>query len=132
MRDVYGAPIFLCILISLIEYFRLNIGCVSMSPPTTRGQVVTRPAYASDVEAATTKSKIPHRRPQAICTTERLPALFAWALLLITSFSYWICILPAIIQLLPKFLPLLIFHVILFVILCGNFVLATFMDPVSD
>jgi hypothetical protein len=104
-----------------------------MSPPTTRGQVVTRPTYASDVEApATTKSKIHHRRPQTTCTTERLPALFAWALLLITSFSYWICVLPEIILLLPKFLPLLIFHVILFVILCGNFVLATFMDPVRE
>jgi hypothetical protein len=92
---------------------------------------VTRPLYASDVETAT-KFKTHHRRPQKICSTERLPALIAWALLLITSFSYWICILPEIINLLPKFLPILILHVILFVILCGNFVLATFMDPVRD
>jgi hypothetical protein len=102
-----------------------------MSPQASRGQVVTRPSYASDVEART-KSKIHHRRPQKICSTERLPALIAWALLLITSFSYWICILPEIIHLLPKFLPILILHVVLFVLLCGNFVLATFMDPVRD
>jgi hypothetical protein len=102
-----------------------------MSPQTSRGQVVTRPAYVSDVEA-TTKLKAHHRRPQKFCTTERLPAFFAWLLLLSTSFSYWICILPEIFDLLPKFVPILILHCILFVILCGNFVLATFMDPVSE
>ena len=72
-----------------------------------------------------------HRRPQKLCTTERLPALFAWLLLLSTSFTYWICIFPEIIILLPTFLPILILHCILFVLLCANFVLATFMDPVK-
>jgi hypothetical protein len=103
-----------------------------MSPQTSsRGQVVTKPSYASDVEA-TTKLKAHHRRPQKLCTTERLPALFAWLLLLIPSFAYWICILPEIIKLLPTFLPILILHIILFIILCGNFILATFMDPVRE
>jgi hypothetical protein len=102
-----------------------------MSPQTSRGQVVTTPSYMSDVEARI-KSKSQHRRPQKICTTERLPALFAWLLLLTTSFAYWICILPEITNLLPSLLPLLIFHCILFVILCGNFILATFMDPVKQ
>ncbi len=100
-----------------------------MSPQASRGQVVTKPLYASDVEKGN-KLKVHHRRPQEICTTERLPAFIAWALLLITSFSYWICVLPEIINLLPKFLPILILHCILFVFLCGNFILATFMDPV--
>jgi hypothetical protein len=102
-----------------------------MSPQASRGKVVTRPSYASDVET-TTKLKTHHRRPQKLCSTERLPALFAWLLLLSTSFAYWICILPEIIKLLPKFLPFLIAHCILFVILCGNFILATFMDPVRE
>jgi len=101
---------------------------VSMSPQSSREQVVTRPSYESDVEV-TAKLKAHHRRPQKLCSTECLPALFAWLLLLVTSFSYWICILPEIINLLPKFLPIIILHCILFVILCGNFALATFMDP---
>jgi hypothetical protein len=101
-----------------------------MSPQTSRGQVVTRPAYVSDVEA-TTKLKAHHRRPQKFCTTERLPAFFAWLLLLSTSFAYWICILPEILVLLPNLLPIPIIHCILFVLVCANFILATFMDPVN-
>lgn len=102
-----------------------------MSPQASRGQVVTKPTHMSDVEKGT-KSKRPHRRPQKLCTTERLPAVFAWSLLLITSFLYWIFILPEIITLLPTFFPILLLHCILFIILCGNFMLATFMDPVRD
>jgi hypothetical protein len=86
----------------------------------------------SDMTMKTTKIQSHHRREQKFCTTQRLPAFFAWLLLLSTSFSYWICILPEIFDLLPKFVPILILHCILFVILCGNFVLATFMDPVSE
>ena len=102
-----------------------------MSPQASRRQVVTTPSYASDVEAKI-KLKSHHRRPQKFCTTERLPALFAWVLLLSTSFAYWICILPEIMNLLPSLLTLLILHCILFLLLCGNFILATFMDPVRD
>lgn len=102
-----------------------------MSPQASRGQVVTKPSYTPDIEKAT-KLKLHHRRPQKLCTTERLPALFAWLLLLITSFLYWICILPEMITLLPTFYPILILHCILFVLVCGNFVLATFMDPVRE
>jgi hypothetical protein len=102
-----------------------------MSPQASRRQVVTTTSYASDVEV-TTKLKSSHRRPQSLCSTERLPALFAWSLLLCTSFAYWICVLPEIINLLPTFFPILILHCILFVILCGNFILATFMDPVRE
>ncbi|CAF1479479.1 unnamed protein product, partial [Rotaria magnacalcarata] len=32
-------------------------------------------------------------------------------------------------NLLPSYLPIIILHCILFVILSGNFILATFMDP---
>ena len=105
-----------------------------MSPEaTSQRQMVTIPSsYMSDQEVKTKKIQLHHRRPQKLCTTQRLPALFAWLLLLVTSFSYWICILPEIINLLPKFLPIIILHCILFVILCGNFVLATFMDPVRE
>lgn len=102
-----------------------------MPPQASRGNVVTKPSHGSDVEAAT-RRRLPHRRPQKLCTTERLPALIAWALLLITSFAYWICVLPEIINLLPKLLSIIILHCILFVFLCGNFLLATFMDPVRD
>jgi glucan phosphoethanolaminetransferase (alkaline phosphatase superfamily) len=102
-----------------------------MSPQASRRQVVTTPSYTSDVEA-TTKLKAHHRRPQEFFSTERLPALIAWLLLLTTSFAYWICILPEINNLLPKFLPILVLHCILFVVLCGNFILATFMDPVRE
>ncbi|CAF4772096.1 unnamed protein product, partial [Rotaria sp. Silwood1] len=99
-----------------------------MSPQASRQQMVTKSSYVSDVEAQT-KLKSHHRRDQKLCTTERLPALFTWALLLSTSFTYWLCILPEIINLLPSFLPILILHCILFVLVCANFVLATFMDP---
>ena len=109
--------------------FRLIVGCVSMSPQALRRQVVTTPSHVSDVEA-TTRLKSHHRRPQKLCSTERLPALFAWTLLLSTSFAYWICVLPELITLLPSFLPVLISHVLLFILLCGNFILATYMDPV--
>jgi hypothetical protein len=100
-----------------------------MSPRASRGQVVTTPSHKSDVEAQIKLKS--HRRPQKLCTTERLPAFFAWLLLLTISFTYWICILPEIMNLLPTFLPVLILHGFLFLILCGNFVLATFMDPVK-
>jgi hypothetical protein len=102
-----------------------------MSPPSSRRQVVISPSYVSDVEA-TIKRKSHHRRPQKLCTTERLPALFSWVILLSTSFAYWIFVLPEINNLLPSFLPMLIFHCFLFVVLVGNFVLATFMDPVRE
>ncbi|CAF1249596.1 unnamed protein product [Adineta steineri] len=115
-------------IIIIVAMFTLIIGCVSMSPQASRRQVVTTPSYASDVEAKT-KLKSHHRRSQKLCSTERLPAFFAWALLLSTSFTYWICVLPEIIILLPTFLPLLIAHCLLFVLLCGNFILATYMDP---
>ena len=72
-----------------------------------------------------------HRRRQKLCTTQRLPACFAWCLLLTPSFAYWICIFPEILLLLPKFLPISILHCILFILICANFVLATFMDPVN-
>jgi len=114
----------------ILGYSRLTIGCVSMSPRTTYGQVVTTPSHMSDVEAR--KKSKSHRRPQKLCTTERLPALFAWLILLSTSFTYWICIFPEIMNLLPSFLPVLILHCFLFVILCANFILATFMDPVRQ
>ncbi len=102
-----------------------------MSPQASRRQVVTKPANTSDVETAR-KLKPHHHRSQKFCSTDCLPALFAWLLLLITSFSYWLCILPELIDLLPTFLPILILHCLLFVLLCGNFILATFMDPVGD
>lgn len=100
-----------------------------MSPQSSRRQVVTAPSHVSDVEAAS-RRKPHHRRSQKICSTERLPALFAWALLLSTSFAYWIGVLPELFVLLPSFLPVLGLHCLLFVLLCGNFVLATYMDPV--
>lgn len=100
-----------------------------MPPKASRGHVVTKPSHGSDVESANIR-RLPHRRPQKICTTERLPALISWALLLITSFAYWICVFPEIINLLPKLLPIFILHCILFIFLCCNFLLATFMDPV--
>lgn len=97
-----------------------------MSPRTSQGQVASK---LLDVENRTVKRRRPHRRPQDFCSNERLPALFAWSLLLITSFTYWLCIFPELFQLFPKFLPVLILHCILFVLLCGNFLLATYMDP---
>ena len=114
--------------------FRLIIGWVSMSPQVSERQIMTTPSsYLSDTE---TKNKsIPvrhHRRPQKLCTTQRLPALFAWTLLLGPSFAYWICIFPEIVVLLPKLLPIPILHCALFVLLCANFILATFMDPVKS
>lgn len=116
----------------LIIYFRLYIECVLMPPQASRGQVVTKPAIGSDVEAGGHRRQLPHRRPQKLCTTERLPAVFAWALLLIPSFTYWIWIFPEIIDLLPKLFAIMILHCILFIVLCANFIIATFMDPVSD
>jgi hypothetical protein len=102
-----------------------------MSSQASRRQVVTTPSHASDIEA-TIKLKSHHRRSQKLCSTDRLPALFSWVLLLSTSFSYWICILPEIINLLPSFLTMHILHCLLFVVLCGNFIIATFMDPVRQ
>jgi hypothetical protein len=113
------------------DVFRLIIGCVLMSPKTSDRQIVTTPStYVSDVEIKKT-SVLHHRRPQKLCTTQRLPAVFAWLLLLSTSFAYWICIFPEILILLPKLLPIQILHCILFVLVCANFILATFMDPVK-
>ena len=116
------------------SHFRLITGCVSMSPQVSERQIMTTPSsYLSDVEAK--NKSIPvrhHRRRQKLCTTQRLPALFAWTLLLVPSFAYWICIFPEIVVLLPKLLPIPILHCILFVLLCANFILATFMDPVSS
>jgi hypothetical protein len=105
-----------------------------MSPQVYEQQLVTGSStYVSDV---TTQNKSisthRHRRPQKFCTTQRLPALFAWILLLAPSFTYWICIFPEILILLPQFLPIPILHCILFVLLCANFILATFMDPVGN
>jgi len=105
-----------------------------MSPEaTSQRQMVTIPSsYVSDVEIKIKKNRSHHhRRQQKICTTQRLPALFAWLILLITSFSYWICILPEILILLPHLLPIPILHCVLFVLVCANFILATFMDPVN-
>jgi len=103
-----------------------------MSPQASQRQMVTTPSlYLSDVETKTKPIQSHHRRPQKICTTQRLPALFAWLLLLTTSFAYWICIFPEILILLPKLLPIPILHCVLFVLVCANFILATFMDPVN-
>lgn len=113
---------------SLLDYF---IGCVLMSPQASERQMVTAPSsYLSDVEAQIKPTQLNHRRPQKLCSTQRLPAFFAWLLLLSTSFAYWICIFPEILILLPKILPIPILHCILFVLVCANFMLATFMDPV--
>lgn len=116
----------------LIIHFRLNVECVLMPPKASRGQVVTKPTFGSDVEAGGHQRQLSHRRPQDLCTTERLPAGFAWVLLLIPSFTYWIWIFPEIINILPKLFAIMILHCILFVVLCGNFLVATFMDPVRD
>ncbi|CAF0745783.1 unnamed protein product [Adineta steineri] len=92
--------------------------------------VTVPPSYLSDAETKTKKIQSHHhRRRQKFCTTQRLPALFAWLLLLTTSFAYWICIFPQILLLLPKLLPISILHCVLFVLVCANFILATFMDP---
>ncbi|CAF0870226.1 unnamed protein product [Adineta ricciae] len=91
--------------------------------------MVTAPSsYLSDVEMKPQKSQS-HRRRQKLCTTQRLPATFAWFLLLSTSFAYWICIFPEILILIPQLLPIPIVHCVLFVFVCVNFILATFMDP---
>ena len=116
----------------LIIHFRLNIECVLMPPRASRGQVVTKPAFGSDIEAGGHRRQLPHRRPQKLCTTERLPAVFSWTLLLIPSFTYWIWIFPEIIDLLPKLFTIMILHCFLFFVLCGNFLIATLMDPVSN
>jgi hypothetical protein len=104
-----------------------------MSPEaTSQKQMVTKPStYMSDMTMKTTKIQSHHRREQKFCTTQRLPAFFAWLLLLSTSFAYWICILPEILILLPNLLPIPIIHCVLFVLVCANFILATFMDPVN-
>ncbi|CAF3709582.1 unnamed protein product [Rotaria sordida] len=115
----------------MFAMFTLTIGCVLMSPQTSQRQMVTAPSsHLSDVEIKSKNTQIHHhRRRQKICTTQRLPAFFAWLLLLSTSFAYWICIFPEILILLPKLLPIPILHCILFVLVCANFILATFMDP---
>jgi len=112
-----------------------------MSPQVYERQAVTTPlSYLSDGETKIAvnsnrkhqrrrRRRRHHRRQQKCCTTQRLPALFAWILLLVPSFAYWICIFPEILLLLPNLLPLPICHCILFVLLCTNFLLATFMDP---
>lgn len=111
-----------------------------MSPQVYERQAVTTPlSYLSDGETKIAvnsnrkhqRRRRHHRRQQKCCTTQRLPALFAWILLLVPSFAYWICIFPEILLLLPNLLPLPICHCILFVLLCTNFLLATFMDPVN-
>lgn len=112
-----------------------------MSPQVYERQAVTTPlSYLSDPNsksqtngnhrASKRRRRRHHRRQQKCLTTQRLPALFAWILLLVPSFAYWICIFPEILLLLPNLLPLPICHCILFVLLCTNFLLATFMDPV--
>ena len=113
-------------------FFQISaVGCVLMSPKISEKPMVTAPSsYLSDVEMKPQKSQS-HRRRQKLCTTQRLPATFAWFLLLSTSFAYWICIFPEILILLPQLLPIPIVHCVLFVFVCVNFVLATFMDPVS-
>lgn len=105
-----------------------------MSPQNPQRQMVTAPSsHLSDVELKPSKTHVSHhRRPQKLCTTQRLPALFAWVLLLSTSFAYWICIFPEILILLPNLLPIPILHCVLFVLVCANFILATFMDPVNQ
>ena len=104
-----------------------------MSPEaTSQRQMVAIPSsYASDGEVRTKNNRFQHRRPQKLFTTQRLPAFFAWLLLLTTSFAYWICILPEILVLLPNLIPIPIVHCVLFVLVCANFILATFMDPVN-
>ena len=103
-----------------------------MSPKAEERQMVTTPSsYWSDVENQK-RTSYHHRRHQKLCTTQRLPAVFAWLLLLSTSFAYWICVFPEILILLPKLLPIPILHCILFVLVCANFLLATFMDPVNS
>ncbi|CAF1216676.1 unnamed protein product [Rotaria magnacalcarata] len=103
-----------------------------MSPQNSQKQMVTTSSssHLSDVELKPKNSRIQyHRRRQKLCTTQRLPAFFAWLILLATSFAYWICIFPEILILLPKLLPIPILHCVLFVLVCANFALATFMDP---
>ena len=114
--------------------FRLIIECMSMASEAAAAAqrlTVTDPsAYPSDEKRRTTRIRTPHRRPQRFFTTQRLPAFFAWLILLTTSSAYWICILPEILVLLPHLLPIPIIHCVLFVLVCANFFLATFMDPV--
>ena len=104
-----------------------------MAPEATAQRLtVTNPnSFTSDEKRKTNPIRTHHRRPQKFFTTQRLPAFFAWTILLTTSFTYWICILPEILVLLPHLLPIPIIHCVLFVLVCANFVLATFMDPVS-
>lgn len=122
--------------LSLFFSFRLIIECMSMAPEETaaaaqRLTVTDSTAYPSDEKRRTNPTRNRHRRPQRFFTTQRLPAFFAWLILLTTSFAYWICILPEILVLLPHLLPIPITHCVLFVLVCANFFLATFMDPVS-
>lgn len=104
---------------------------MSAEVPLERQMVTVPSTYISDVEQKSSKTRIHHRREQKLCTKQRLPALIAWLLLLTTSFTYWICIFPEILILLPNLLPIPILHCILFVLVCANFLLATFMDPVK-
>lgn len=102
-----------------------------MSPEvTSERQMVTIPSSYEDIKPK--KNRRHHRREQKLCITQRLPAVFAWLLLLSTSFAYWICIFPEILILLPNLLPIPILHCVLFILVCANFLLATFMDPVKQ
>lgn len=117
-----------------LSSFRLIIECMSMASEAASAAqrlTVTDPTtYPSDEKRRTNSIRRRHRRPQKFFTTQRLPAFFAWLILLTTSSAYWICILPEILVLLPHLLPLPIIHCVLFVLVCANFYLATFMDPV--
>jgi len=99
------------------------------SEAASQREMVTIPS--TDVEIKTRKVPSHYHLQQKFCTTQCLPALFAWLLLLTTSFAYWICILPEILILLPNLLPIPILHCLIFVLVCANFILATFMDPVK-
>lgn len=105
-----------------------------MSLAVPERTLMTNPAtYASDLQTKTKTARSRrrhHRHRQKLCTTQRLPAFFAWMLLLLPSFTYWIFIFPEILVFIPHLLPIPIAHCIFFVLLCANFILATFMDPV--
>ncbi|CAF0784414.1 unnamed protein product [Didymodactylos carnosus] len=68
-------------------------------------------------------------KPLISCSTKRLPAIFAWSLLLLTSFTYGIIVLPEITRILNMMIFIPISHCLLFTFLCSNFLLATFLDP---
>lgn len=124
--------------LNIVHDFRFE--CIFMSSGRAERSKMTRTAHGSDLEGQKTKGQAlvptpprpPHRRPQKIFSSERLPSLFAWTLLLSTSSSYWICIYPELFELLPSLSPIFILHLFAFFLLCANFFLATFVDPVSD